>query len=251
SAPKVAVVNEAFAKAFFGGANPLGRTFNVEADAGKPEDLYQVVGLVKNTKYYDLREEFKPVSYVPMLQDSEPGASTQFVIRINGPVAETLRNLKAAVAEVSPGIGLEYRFLSRRLQDSLMRERLMATLSGAFGLLAGLLATLGLYGVIAYMVARRRNEIGLRMALGAGRGSVVRLVLREAVLLLTVGFVVGGLLAVWAGRAIETMVFGLKPYDPMTMLAAMAMLAAVALAASYGPARKAASLDPMAALRDE
>jgi len=137
------------------------------------------------------------------------------------------------------------------LQESLLRERLMATLSGGFGLLAGLLATLGLYGVISYMVARRRNEIGVRVALGADRAQVIRLVLREAILLLGVGLTAGVVLSLWASRAAATLLFGLKAYDPASMIAAIALLAGVALAASYGPARRAAAQEPMMALRDE
>ena len=132
-----------------------------------------------------------------------------------------------------------------------MRDRLMATLSGSFGVLAGLLATLGLYGVISYMVARRRNEIGVRIALGADRRRVIGMVLREAGLLLVVGLAAGLLLAVWAGRAAATLLFGLQPNDPVTLLAAVLVLAVVALAASYAPARRAAALEPMQALRDE
>ena len=127
----------------------------------------------------------------------------------------------------------------------------MATLSGGFGLLAGLLATLGLYGVIAYMVARRRNEIGLRIALGADRGRVIRMVLREAGVMLAVGLIAGAVLAVWAGQAAATLLYGLKPQDPITLLAAIALLTVVAMAASYGPARRAAAVEPMAALREE
>ena len=132
-----------------------------------------------------------------------------------------------------------------------MRDRLMAALAGAFGVLAGSLAVLGLYGVIAYMVARRRNEIGVRIALGAGRGRVIRLVLKEAALLLAIGLAVGLALALWAGRAAMAMLYDLKPYDPVTLGGAMTALAAVALAASYAPARRASRLDPMDALRDE
>ena len=141
--------------------------------------------------------------------------------------------------------------MSKQLEESLLRERLMATLSGGFGFLAGLLATLGLYGVISYMVARRRKEIGVRIALGADRGRVIRLVLREAVLLLVVGLGIGALLAFWAGRAAATLLFGLKPYDPVSMLGAMVALSIVALASSFLPARRAAAVEPMVALRDE
>src|SRR5471032_1387050 len=138
--------------------------------------------------------------------------------------------------------------MTAQLQESLMRDRLMATLAGSFGFLAAVLATLGLYGVIAYMVARRRNEIGVRIALGANRGRVVRLVLREAALLLAAGLAIGTGLALWAARA---MLFGLKAYDPATFAGAIALLALVALLASYGPARRASRLEPMQALREE
>jgi putative ABC transport system permease protein len=229
----------------------VGHTFHRETEAGKPEPLFQIVGLVKNTKYNQIREDFRPIGYFPIAQNEDPGAGATFVLRITGSVGDVMRHAKTAVAEVSPAIGIEFRSLSKQLEDSLQRERLMATLSGAFGLLAGLLATLGLYGVISYMVARRRKEIGVRIALGADRGRVIRLVLREAGLLLAVGLGIGAMLAFWAGRAAATLLFGLQPHDPATMIAAMALLGAVALISSYLPARRAAAVEPMVALRDE
>ena len=170
SSPKVAIVNQAFARKFFGGASAVGRTFHVEAPAGKPDPQYQIVGVAKNTKYYELREEFLPIAFLPMAQDDDPGANATFVLRTRGSVGGAMREVTRAVAEVSPAIDVQFRSFSAQLQESLLREKLMATLSGGFGLLAALLATLGLYGVIAYMVARRRNEIGLRIALGADSG---------------------------------------------------------------------------------
>jgi ABC-type antimicrobial peptide transport system permease subunit len=127
----------------------------------------------------------------------------------------------------------------------------MATLSGAFGVLAGLLATFGLYGVMAYMVARRRNEIGVRMALGASRAQVMRLVLREAILLLAIGVAIGVLLAWWASQAAATLLFGLPPHDAVSLVAASALLTIIALLASYVPARRAAALGPIATLRHD
>jgi ABC-type antimicrobial peptide transport system permease subunit len=132
-----------------------------------------------------------------------------------------------------------------------MRDRLMAALAGAFGLLAGVLAVLGLYGVIAYMVARRRNEIGVRIALGATRTRVIRLVLGEATLLLVFGLAIGVGFAAWAGRTAASLVYGIKPGDPLTISSAAALLALVALAASYAPASRASRLQPMDALREE
>jgi putative ABC transport system permease protein len=251
SSPKVAIVNELFARKFFGSVNIVGRTFRREAEAGKPEPLYQIVGVVKNTKYYELREDFLPIGFFPIAQDEHPGPSATFVLRLQGSPGELMRAVKIAAAEVSPATGIEFQSFSAQLQESLLRERLMATLSGGFALLAGLLATLGLYGVIAYMVARRRNEIGVRIALGADRGRVIRLVLRETMLLLGVGLVSGVVIAAWAGRAASTLLYGLQPYDPVSMAVAMALLSVVALAASYGPARRAAALEPMVALREE
>jgi predicted permease len=251
SAPKVAIVNEMFARKFMGGGNPVGRTFHLEAEAGKPEPLFQIVGLVRNTKYYELREDFLPIAFFPITQDDDPGPGATFVLRVIGSPGGLTSAVKTTLAKFSPAIGVQFQSFSERVEESLLRERLMATLSGGFGLLAGLLATLGLYGVIAYMVARRRNEIGVRIALGADRRQVIRLVLREALLLLAFGLTAGVIIALWAGRAASTLLFGLQPYDPVSMLAAVALLAAIALAASYGPARRAAALEPMVALRDE
>jgi len=152
---------------------------------------------------------------------------------------------------VHPNIGIKFIRLADQVQASLLRDRLMAMLAGAFGILAATLATLGLYGVISYMVARRRNEIGVRVALGADRGTVVRLVLREALLLLAIGLTTGVGLALWAGRAASSLLFGMKPYDPASLTAAIALLAGVALLASYWPAYRASRVDPMSALREE
>jgi putative ABC transport system permease protein len=137
------------------------------------------------------------------------------------------------------------------LRDSLLRERLMATLSGFFGILAVVLATIGLYGVISYMVARRRSEIGIRMALGANRGDVLALVLREAAMLLAAGLAIGTGLAIAVGRTASSMLFGLKPTDPVTIGLSVALLAVVAFIASFLPALRAARLEPMLALREE
>jgi predicted permease len=251
SSPKVAIVNQVFARKFFGGANPVGHTFHLEAEAGKPEPLIQIVGLVENTKYYELREDFIPIGFLPIAQDEDPGSGATLVLRVRGSPGDLMNSIKATVGEVNPSIGLEFRSFSTQLQESLLRDRLMATLCGAFAFLAALLATLGLYGVIAYMVARRQNEIGVRMALGADRARVIGLVLREALVLLMVGIVAGVVIAIWSGRAAATMLYGLRPYDPVTLAAAVVLLGAIGLAASYAPARRAAALEPMIALRDE
>jgi len=155
------------------------------------------------------------------------------------------------VADVNPAIGLQFSVLRNQVRDALVRERLMASLSGFFGLLAGILATVGLYGVISYMVVRRRNEIGIRMALGADRGRVLRLVLREAGTLLAIGVAAGTAISLAATRAAASLLYGLKPYDPFTLAMAAVSLAVIALAASYLPAFRATQIHPTEALREE
>jgi len=155
------------------------------------------------------------------------------------------------LAGINPDIGIEFRVFKTEIWNSLLRDRLMATLAGFFGALAVLLATIGLYGVMSYMVVRRTNEIGIRMALGAGRPEVIRIVLREAGLLLAAGGVIGIALSLLAARTAASMLFNLHPYDPATLATAIGTLGAVALAASFVPALRAARMDPMSALRDE
>jgi putative ABC transport system permease protein len=249
AAPRVAIVNELFARTFFGHTNPIDRTFHRAADAGRPEPSFRIVGVVANSKYAELREDFKPIAFFPIAQSEFPSARATFVVRTAGAPAPVMNGATAAVSAMSAAIGIEGRPLSTQLAASLQRERLMAVLSGAFGVLAGLLATFGLYGVIAYMVARRRHEIGVRLALGADRRHVMRLVLREALLLLGAGLTAGLVLAWWAGRAAATLLFGLQPYDAPSLLSSIALLTTIALAATYIPARRAAGVDPMTTLR--
>ena len=251
TAPKVAIVNEEFARKVFQGKNPVGQSFRREESAEKPDTQFLIVGLVRNTKYYELREDFRPIAFVPNGQDEEPSPGGTFVLRTNAAHGEFQHAAEEAVAEIHPGLGVNFTVLTTQIQESLMRDRLMAVLAGAFGCLAGTLAVLGLYGVIAYMVARRRNEIGVRIALGASRGRVIALVLREAIVLLAIGLALGTVLAAWAGQAAASLVYGMTPRDPLTLGGAVALLAIVALFASYGPAWRASRLEPMDALRDE
>ncbi len=253
--PKVAIVNEAFVRQFAAGANPLGKRIWQKAELGQPQVGHEIVGLVANTKYEDLREDYPPVVYVPMsqLDDCRGGCadSDTILIRSSSPFAGLTPRVKQTIAHVNPDISIEFKSLQGMIHDELVGERLMATLSGFFGVLAALLATVGLYGVMSYMVARRTNEIGIRMTLGAGRGEITRMILREAGVLLSVGLAVGLVLALAGARAVGSVLFGLKPYDPLTFVAATALLAVVAVAASYLPARRATRVDPMIALRYE
>jgi predicted permease len=249
--PKVAIVNEETAKKLFGG-DALGKTFQIAADRGEKRYNFQIVGVVRNTKYYDLRENFQPIAFYPEAQDDNPDAETQMMVRSDLDLVAVINEVKAAIAQVDSGISVDFHAYDQQIiKDGLLRERLLATLSSFFGLLAAVLATVGLYGVIAYMVARRTNEIGIRMALGAAPRQILAMVLSEAGRLLAIGVAVGVVLTVAAGRWAASLLFGLKPYDPKTLAAAVVGLGLVAVAASVVPARRAANLDPMAALRDE
>jgi len=247
--PKVAIVNEAFAAKLFAGKNPIGHRFRTAADAGRAEPSYEIVGLVANARYREVREDFRPTAYFPVDQDEHPGDQTVFLIRMGGSPNRLTAGMIAAAAATNPLIGIELRPFSDQMRDSLLRESLMATLSGGLGFLAVTLAALGLYGVIAYMIGRRANEIGVRIALGADRGQVIRLVLREAAVLLIIGTAAGIPFALWAGKTATTLLFGLSSRDAASLLGAAALLAIIGLIASYIPARRAGGLDPAEALR--
>jgi putative ABC transport system permease protein len=212
---------------------------------------FEIVGLVADTKYRDIHQGFVPIVYLSTSQDPRPDSSDQILVRSRISMATLVPAVRQAIAAIDPEITSDFQSFGTVMDNDSIRERLMATISGFFGVLVGLLAVVGLYGVISYMVAQRTNEIGIRMTLGAGGGEILSMILGEAGILLTVGLGAGLLLALAGGRAARTLLFGLQPYDPLTLAAAALLLAAVALAASCLPERRAARLDPMAALRYE
>ena len=250
-APEVAIVNQEFARKILHTENPVGKTFKINVFRGEPQFEYQIVGLVQNSKYVDLREDFQPIAYYPQLQDPKPEPSTEVVVRSGMALEPLLGSLRHTVANLNPAVTIDFHPYNRMVKDSLLRERLLATLSGFFGALAALLATIGLYGVIAYLVVRRTNEIGIRMALGATPARILGMVVREAAILLFFGIVAGALLTLAAGREASALLYDLKPYDPAIMAAAALGLSAVAIAASLLPARRAAHMQPTVALREE
>ncbi|HEY6292611.1 MAG TPA: ABC transporter permease [Terriglobia bacterium] len=250
--PPVAIVNQAFARALGSGSNPVGSRFRREATPSDPAEMdFEIIGLVADTKYRNIRQDFVPIAFLSASQDARWNWSNQILIRSNVPIGDLTSRVREAIAGLNPEIGTEFEVFKTTIRDGLLRDRLMATVSGFFGLLAALLAVVGLYGVMSYMVVRRTNEIGIRMTLGAGRSEIVAMVMREAGALLSVGLGVGLLLSLAGAKAARALLFGLQPYDPLTLALAAALLAAVALAASFLPAKRAARLDPMAALRYE
>jgi putative ABC transport system permease protein len=244
-------VTQSFARVFFNGANPIGKTFQIDQPPGTPMPAYEIVGLARDSTYEDLRDPFEPLIYVPVAQDNLIATIARVVIRSTVPVGDVTAAVTALARDLHPSSVATFRTMESQVRDSLLRERLMATLSGLFGGLAALLAMIGLYGVMSYMVARRRNEIGIRMALGADRREIVAMVMREAGRLLAAGLAIGTLSALAAARSAQTLLFGLSPYDPSTLVASAALLAAVAALASCVPAVRASRLSPIEALREE
>jgi predicted permease len=251
TSPRVAIVNQTFVRKMLNGANPVGVTFQIEEYVGNARPIYQIIGLAKDSKYQELQETIEPLVYIAAAQNDLPSQDSGLMVRSSLPLVTLTSELKRTIAEVSPDIDLEFAVLKTTVRESLLRERLMATLSGFFGFLAAALAAVGLYGLVSYGVARRTNEIGIRMALGAQRRDILRMILSEAGLLLVVGIAIGAGLALTAAKLAESLLFGLKPRDPVTLLLAAAMLAAVASAASFVPAYRGSRLDPVVALREE
>ncbi|MBV9155082.1 MAG: ABC transporter permease [Acidobacteriaceae bacterium] len=248
---EVAIVNEQFSKKFLGGASPLGRQFRILSGPGEPQHVYQIVGVVKNSKYQTLRDDFEPIVFVAESQDKEPGLGTNIIVRSALPIGSLTAAIKRTVLRENAGTSLEFHVFKTQIRESLLRERLMATLSAFFGFLAAVLATVGLYGVISYMVERRRNEIGIRIALGANRRTVINLVMKEASLLLTAGFIIGVVLAMASARTASSLLYGLRPADPLSIGFAAVLLGIVSLTASFVPALRASQVEPMTALREE
>jgi putative ABC transport system permease protein len=253
NAPRVAIVNEAFVRKFMPGRNPIGQTFEMPDDNDETQrKTMQVVGLVKDMKYATLRAEVPETVFVPTAQESKPGNYPNFAVRgTSGDVMALSRGITAAARAIHPELMLEFRVFDTMVKESLAQERLIAMLSSFFGALALLVAGIGLYGVMSLAVSRRRQEIGIRMALGAHPSWLIAMVLRDVAIVTIAGLTVGTISGVLSGRLVTTLLFGLEPNDVATWIGAIAALASAAALAGYLPARRAARVDPMTALREE
>lgn len=245
---KVAVISESMAKKFFPSGNAVGKHFGI--DGAESTEKIEVIGVVKDAKYGTLTEEFRPMAFYPHSQS--PDALGNFVVRVSGPPSSVVPQIRQTIRQINRNLPIDdVVTLSDHIGRSLVQQKLVARLASFFGLLALLLACVGLYGVMSYGVARRTNEIGIRMALGARSRSVLWLVLREALTLVLIGLVIGVLVSLAVTKTAATLLYELKPNDPLTIALATLLLAAVAALAGYLPARRAAKVEPMTALREE
>jgi predicted permease len=251
NSPRVAIVNQEFVRRFGKGANPVGLQIRREATPREPEMVFEIVGVAKNSKYIDLREKPLPIVYLAISQDQNPDPFEQVMVHSGLPSGSLTSSLKGAIDGINPEIQADFQVFKTQIRESLLPERLMAALSGFFGILAGLLTAVGLYGMISFLVAQRTHEIGIRMALGASRRHVLSSILGETLTLTVVGIVLGLPITYLVARLIGSMLFGIKPGDPAALGLAVLALCGVSLAAAYIPARRAAAVDPMVALREE
>jgi predicted permease len=250
TSPKVAIINERMARRFFAGRNPIGLHFGF--GGGKDVKLdTEIVGVVKDSKNTDVKTAARPFVFVPYAQSEHAGNATFYVRTNQDPVAltGTVRGLIAGFDDNLPVYGVKT--LTAQVDEIMFTDRLVTIFSLCLGLLASLLAAVGLYGVMAYVVARRTREIGIRMALGATQQNVAWMILREILWMLAAGLCIGLIAAYGIGRVVESLLFGVKAADPVVFVVAAGLLAAVALLAGWLPSRKAANVDPMVALRYE
>jgi predicted permease len=246
----VVIVNELFAEHLGGAVAAVGQRITREQTPRNPAKSYEIVGVVKNSAYMALKDDPYPTMYYAASQD-QPSPDVQLVIRSSLPPTSTTSAITATLTNIDPRITVNYTIVPTMIRDTLVQERVLAALSAGFGALAAVLTMVGLYGLVAYSVTRRSTEIGVRMALGATGRDILRLILQEMALLLALGLGVGVALAIAGGQTASSLLFRVRPYDPATLIASIALLAVVALAASYLPARRATRIEPVAALRAE
>ena len=248
AAPAVAVVNESFVRLYLPQRNPLGQRMMLGSPFKAPGA--EIVGVVADAKYYDLREQAKPMAFFSLWQDPRPGV--ELVLRTAAAPVSVTAEVRRALKEVSSKLPvLKVTTLDRQIESSLEQQKMITSLCSLFGLLALLLAAVGIYGTLAYAVAGRTAEIGIRIAVGAQRASVVWLVLRESILLTIVGIFLGLPLALGSVRWLKSFLFGVQAIDPLAIASAILLVVAVVLLAGYLPARRAAQIDPLHALRHE
>jgi predicted permease len=244
----VAVVNQTFVSDYFPGTNPIGRYMEHGAPFKAPGS--EIVGVVGDSKFFDLREKPKPMVFYPISQKS--AQSFELVLRTAGEPKNIAGEVRSALRQINSRLPiLEQHTLNDQIENLLEQQKLIASLCSMFGLLALLLASIGIYGTLAYSILGRTAEIGTRMAIGAQRSQVILLVLRDLTFVLFMGLLIGLPFTFGATRWLESFLFGVKPLDPLALSVSVLLTAGIALLAGYLPARRAANIDPMRALRHE
>jgi predicted permease len=253
TSPKVAVINQKLAQQFYPGVNPIGRKFHGISAGMNGEQLpFEIVGISADTYYNNLRTDPPSTYYVPYRQIHDVSGGMTYEIRTHVEPESLIPLLRRAVQSVDQNLPLiDVRTQTEQIDDTIQQERIFADLTAGFGFLALTLASIGIYGIMAYSVARRTNEIGIRLALGAQARQILTMILRETSWLAAIGVAVGLGAALPLTRFLESMLFGLKPNDPATMIGSAAILFAAALLAGFVPARRASRVQPMQALRHE
>jgi predicted lysophospholipase L1 biosynthesis ABC-type transport system permease subunit len=236
---------------WFGDRNPIGQTFRTRPEPGYPATSYEIVGVIPDTRYNSLRNDTPPMAYAPDSQYAPGGPWATMMIHSSDDTAVAMSRVRNRIAARRPEVVMEFEDFQTRIRDGFVRERLMAMLAGFFGVVAAVLSMVGLYSMISFSVVRRQREIGIRAALGAQQRQVVGLVMREAVVLMTAGLVIGVGASLLAVRSAASLLFGLTPHDPMTLAGACVLLVTVTAFASFIPARRASRFDPLSALRQE
>jgi predicted permease len=248
SSLRVAILNETAARTYFGGESPIGRAVNFPKQ--RIQDEYEIVGVVADARYQSLRKPDERMAYVPLEQAIDPITQTVVVVQGPGDVTRLAPSLRAIVSETVPGgFVTGVATIDQRVEASLVRERMLALLAAFFAGLALILACIGLYGVMAYRVVRRTREIGIRIAIGARRESVIWMIVRETLLLVGIGAALGTMASLAATTYIAGQLFDVTPRDPLAIAVALTILGVVTLAAGYVPARHASRIDPVSALR--
>jgi predicted permease len=248
--PNKVMINESFAKKYFAGRSPVGLHLGFGSDPGTKTDM-EIIGVVKDVKYTNLRDDIPVQAYIPYLAGQHFGGMTVYV-RTSLDPKQLISAVRYKMRQLDPSVPLfDIRTIDEQVDRSLRNERLVASLSTVFGALATLLATIGLYGVMAYTVARRTREIGIRMALGAQQSNVIWIVMREVLILIGAGVLVGLPLSIALSGLVRNQLFGLAPHDPPTIVSSTLALIAVASFAGFFPALRASRVDPTRALRFE
>ena len=247
---KVAIVNETFARKFFGTRSPIGKTYKERSEDNR-WDTFEIVGLVKDAKYRSMRDPVPPTLYLPMSQQKRPPARLFFPLRVEGNLFSVRDGVVNATTAAGREIAVDFRSLETQVNEALIQERMIASLGGFFSVLALLLAAIGIYGVMSYSVTRRRGEIGVRIALGALPRRVVGLILSQVAVTTVLGLMLGFVLSLALGRLVATLLWGLKPDDALTMALAALVLSLTALGAGFLPSLRASRIQPLDALREE